>query len=203
VNLVLPHRLTPDWTFPNWALLPVVLYGSRLIAIDALASATAGLVALAVGLAFVVASPVIAYDRLKAGTDPNRPNSREVAEAAERMTDQPILRYWGSADITGGLPFYLPEAHPLDVDPLSAAGRSAIDATGLLAVCLENDAPCLTTAAALSGTERRAADVTIRRKFLGFSGPPAQFHITTLSRTPDEAVPSPRTDMDGPQRPVP
>ena len=48
VNLVVPARLTPDWTFPNWALLPVVLYGSRKIAVDSLAVAGAGLVALAV-----------------------------------------------------------------------------------------------------------------------------------------------------------
>ena len=44
VNLVVPARLTPDWTFPNWALLPVVLYGSRKIAVDSLAVAGAGLV---------------------------------------------------------------------------------------------------------------------------------------------------------------
>ena len=48
VNLAVPARLTPDWTFPNWALLPVVLYGSRKIAVDLLAVAGAGLVALAV-----------------------------------------------------------------------------------------------------------------------------------------------------------
>ena len=36
VNLAVPARLTPDWTFPNWALLPVVLYGSRKIAVDSL-----------------------------------------------------------------------------------------------------------------------------------------------------------------------
>ena len=52
VNLVLPARLTPDWTFPNWALLPVVLYGSRKIAVDSLAVAGAGLVALAVSFGF-------------------------------------------------------------------------------------------------------------------------------------------------------
>ena len=29
VNLAIPYRLTADWTYPNWALLPVVLYASR------------------------------------------------------------------------------------------------------------------------------------------------------------------------------
>jgi len=34
VNLVLPYRLTPDWTFPNWPLLPIVLYASLALVIS-------------------------------------------------------------------------------------------------------------------------------------------------------------------------
>ena len=34
INLVIPYRLTPDWTFSNWALLPLVLYGSPELVID-------------------------------------------------------------------------------------------------------------------------------------------------------------------------
>ena len=48
VNLAMPYRLTADWTYPNWALLPVVLYASRDIIVDERAVARAGLVALAV-----------------------------------------------------------------------------------------------------------------------------------------------------------
>ena len=33
VNLALPYRLTPDWTFPNWPLLPIVLYASLALVI--------------------------------------------------------------------------------------------------------------------------------------------------------------------------
>src|SRR6202034_2657107 len=29
VNVAFPYRLTPDWTFPNWALLPIILYAAR------------------------------------------------------------------------------------------------------------------------------------------------------------------------------
>ena len=47
VNLAIPYRLTPDWTFPNWALLPIVLYGARGLVVDERAVARAGLVALA------------------------------------------------------------------------------------------------------------------------------------------------------------
>ena len=151
VNLALPARLTPDWTFPNWALLPVVLYGSRKIAVDSLAAAGAGLVALAVSLAFVVASPFIAYAHLKAGLDPNRPSSQEVAALAEKMTNKPVRLYWGSPAITGNLPFYLAGTRRLEDDPLSDLGRSEIAAEGLVVACLDGDTPCLTTQAALGG----------------------------------------------------
>ena len=179
VNMIVPHRLTPDWTFPNWALLPVVLYGSRFIAVNTTAAATAGLVALTLSLASVVVSPIVAYERL--GAVPNtRPNSREIAEASVRLADKPLQRFWGTPEVTGGLPFYLAKTRPLDVDPLSAEGRAEIGRTGLLIVCSSNDSPCLATEAALAGAESRTADITVVHTFLGFSGPPANFRITVV-----------------------
>lgn len=179
VNMIVPHRLTSEWTFPNWALLPVVLYGSRLIKINATAAATAGLVAITLSLASVVVSPVIAYGRLDAVPN-TRPNSREIAEAAVRLADKPLQRFWGSPEVTGGLPFYLAKTRPLDVDPLSAEGRAKIGRTGLLIVCSSNDASCLAKEAALAGAESRTADITVVHTFLGFSGPPTNFRITVI-----------------------
>ena len=72
VNLAVPHRLTADWTYPNWALLPIILYASPDIAVDARAVARAGLVALAVTLAALIASPVVAYARLLRSQDQYR-----------------------------------------------------------------------------------------------------------------------------------
>jgi hypothetical protein len=187
-NLAMPHRLTAAWTYPNWALLPVVLYGSRKIVIDAAAAGAAGFVALAMGFLALVASPVVAYQKLKAGPDSNRPDAHQVAEAAERLAaGAPVRFFWGSTSLTGGLPFYLPQARPLDADPLSADGRAAIKAAGLLIVCFDNDAPCLKTDTALAGgaggagAEHRSADLTIRHSLLGLSGPPAKVHITVVS----------------------
>jgi 4-amino-4-deoxy-L-arabinose transferase-like glycosyltransferase len=186
-NLVLPHRLTAAWTYPNWALLPVVLYGSRKLVVDAAAAATAGLVALVFGFLVLVASPVVAYQKLRAGSDPNRPDAHQVAEAAELLAGgAPVRLFWGSAAVTGGLPFYLPNARPLDADPLSADGRTAIETAGLLVVCLDNDAPCISTDKALtdSGGEHRSADLTIRHSLLGFSGPPTKAHFTIVPALP-------------------
>ena len=108
VNLAIPYRLTPDWTFPNWALLPVVLYGARGLVVDERSVARAGIVALVAVLAVLIASPVIAAVRVTKGPDQFRPHFRQVAELAERLAGQPIKLYWGSLDVTGGLAIYLP-----------------------------------------------------------------------------------------------
>ena len=184
VNLVLPYRLTPDWTFPNWPLLPIVLYASLALVISTTAVAAAGLIALALTLAALVAAPFIAYQKLRAGADPNRPSSHHVVEVAEQLTAQPPLLFWGSPELTGGLPFYLPNAQPLEVSPLSPAGRAAIGASGLLVACFTDDAPCEATAAALARGASRSADVTYARSFLGLAGPPSLYRVTVVPRRP-------------------
>ncbi len=184
INLALPARLTPDWTFPNWALLPVVLYGSRKIAVDSLAVAGAGLIALAVSLGFVIASPFIAYAHLKAGLDSNRPSSREVAALAEKMSNKPLRLYWGSPEIAGNLPFYLAGTRRLEDDPLSDLGRSETAAQGLVVACLDSDTPCLTAQTALGGAGIATAKGAISRRFLGFSGKPIGFRVSVLPAQP-------------------
>src|SRR5262249_20025541 len=126
VNLALPYRLTPDWTFPNWPLLPIVLYASLALVISTTAAAAPALIAFALRLLMRVASPFSACQNLRAGADPNRPGSHHVAAVAERLAPQPPLLFWGSPELTGGLPFYLPSARPLEVSPLSPEGRAAI-----------------------------------------------------------------------------
>ena len=167
VDLVIPYRITPDWTFPNWALLPIVLYASPLLTIDARKASAAGLVAVAAVSACIVASPVIAYARLAAGADPNRPSSQQVAELAERIADKPAHLYWGSSALTESLPFYLAGTDRLKDDPLSDLGRSEISAEGLIVACRDDDTPCLTTQAALGGAGSRTARRHDRPQFSG------------------------------------
>ena len=183
VNLVLPHRLTAAWTYPNWALLPVVIYGSRHLIIDATATAAAGLAAVGMVLLALIASPVVAYEKLQAAPDHNRPDSEQVAMVAKRLAGgAPTGLFWGSAALASGLPFYLPDLRPLDADPLSAEGRAASKKAGLLIVCLDSDAPCRNTEAALTGSaaEARSDDVTIRHTFLGFAGPATTAHVSLV-----------------------
>jgi 4-amino-4-deoxy-L-arabinose transferase-like glycosyltransferase len=190
-NLVLPHRLTPDWTFPNWALLPIVLYSAPSLAIDAAAAAAAGLAALAVSIAFIVASPFIAYARLAGGPDHNRPHSQPIAALARELSPTPVRSFWGSPILVGNLPFYLPPAAPLHVDPASTAGRDEIARTGVLIVCRSDDAPCLATSAALAGREDKTLDASITRSFFGFSGAPENFRLSIVPARNDAPPASP------------
>ncbi len=179
VNLAIPYRLTPDWTFPNWALLPVVLYGARGLVVDERSVARAGIVALVAVLAVLIASPVIAAVRVTKGPDQFRPHFRQVAELAERLAGQPIKLYWGSLDVTGGLAIYLPGAQLL-TNPWSPEGRAAVSAQGLLVVCLASDAACRQTEKTLEKDGARTTPAALTRSFLGFTGPPLNVRITVV-----------------------
>lgn len=183
VNLALPHRLTAVWTYPNWALLPVVLYGSRRLVIDTTATAAAGLAAVAMMLLALIAAPVVAYEKLQAGPEPNRPDAQQVAVAGQGLSGGvPVQLFWGSPALANGLPFYWPGMRPLGADPLSSEGRTASNKAGLLIVCADSDAPCRGTEAALvgAGAEHRSNDITIRHTFLGFTGPATRAHVTVV-----------------------
>ena len=158
-----------------------MLYGSRQLVIDATATAVAGFAAVAMALIALIASPVVAYEKVQTGLDPNRPDAQQVAAAAERLAGgAPVRLFWGSAALAGGLPFYLPGARPLEAGPLSAAGRAASKREGLLLVCLDDDAPCRRTIAVLAAAEHRSDDITVRHTFLGFTGPASKVHITVV-----------------------
>jgi hypothetical protein len=180
VNLAVPYRLTPDWTFPNWALLPIVLYGARGLVVDQRSVARAGVFAVIAVLAVLVASPVIAAVRVVRGPDQFRPHFRQVVETAEQLAGKPLHFYAGSADLTAGLYIYMPGAQLMSANPLSADGRARSGARGLLVACLMTDTPCRQMSEALVSAGARTTTVALTRSFLGFSGPPLTVQITVV-----------------------
>lgn len=191
VNLIIPYRLTPDWTFPNWALLPVVLYGARGLVVDDRAVARAGVFALVVVAAIVIATPVIAAFRITYGPDHFRPHFRHVAELAQNLAGKPIEFVWGSEDIIDGLFYYLPDAQRFNPDPLSPEGRADSSAHQLVVICLSEDAGCHKTADALTEAGARTTIATSTRRFLGVSSRPLSFQITVV---PQAKPPARTTD---------
>ncbi len=184
VNLVIPYRITPDWTFPNWALLPVVLYGSSYLAIDTRATARAGLAGLAIVLAIVLVSPVMACVRIVSEPDQFRPHFRQAADLATRLSPQPVRLYWGSDEIVGGMQAYLPQARYLPY-PLSPEGRAAARAKGVVIVCLTGDLACRKVAETLAPSGAVTTAAGLKRSFLGISGPPLNVQVVVVS--PDAA----------------
>jgi len=183
-NLAFPHRLTALWTFPNWALLPVVLFGSPLITVHPVAVARAGLVALAVSLAAVMASPYVAYLRLKSNPGAHEAHFRQVADEVARLSTPSVQLIAGTREIVQGLPFYLPQFHPIELPSRTdAAASAAITAKGLVIICSSTDEPCRSASTAIMGPANRSTDVTFTRRFLGIEGPPDSYHITVIAAT--------------------
>jgi 4-amino-4-deoxy-L-arabinose transferase-like glycosyltransferase len=182
LNLASPYRLTPDWTYPNWALLPVVLFATPYISVDARDVARAGLFVLAVSLLAIIVSPFVAYDQLRSSREAYRAHFRQVADLGQKFAGDRVQLLWGSPGVVAGLPFYLPQARTLAADPTSAEGRAATASQGLMVVCVSDDEPCRKTAAALIDAGARTTTATFRRSFLGWSGAPMTFEITVVPR---------------------
>ena len=183
-NLALPHRLTTIWTFPNWALLPLVLFGSPYLTVRPVAAARAVIVTAMVLLAGVLVSPYLAYKRLWPQKYAQEAYYRLVARDVRRLAGGPVRLIYGSYEITQGLPFYLPEAHKVSSSQAPLLPSPGPSPQGFAVVCEAGDAACRQATAALTQPGIRAETVTYARKFLGASGPSATFVITIVPPAP-------------------
>jgi 4-amino-4-deoxy-L-arabinose transferase-like glycosyltransferase len=175
-NLAFPHRLTPLWTFPNWALLPVVLFGSPLLNVPALAAVRGVLLAACVTIGAVIASPFIGIQNL-GDSDQHRPHWRQLASEIAKRTDKPVQYLSGDGEILKGLYFLLPSAKPLQASP-STGSRLAILCTAIDVVCQSKG-----DALAQNGwTQSQWVGITLTRSFLGFDGPATPYRLKIVSR---------------------
>ncbi|HEY0236365.1 MAG TPA: glycosyltransferase family 39 protein [Afipia sp.] len=175
-NLAMPHRLTALWTFPNWALLPVVLFGSPLLNVPSLAALRGVLIATILTVGAVIAAPLIGVQNLH-NRDQHRQHAQQLAEEIGKLSDRPVEYLSGDGDIVKSLFFPLPSARPLQASP-PADARAAI-------VCLASDAACQSQGDALTQggwTGGPWSDVTLTRSFLGFAGPVSAYRIKIISR---------------------
>jgi 4-amino-4-deoxy-L-arabinose transferase-like glycosyltransferase len=181
-NMVFPHRLTALWTFPDWALLPVVLFGSPLIKIYPVGAARAALVAVSVSLTAVLAAPYVAYFRVTSKAEMHERHYRQVAEEILRLSKSP-QSIAGTREIVQGLFFYLPEARPIQTRLLSdSTALAGVRATSdVVIVCSGGDEPCRSSSSALASLADRPTNFTFTRTFFGFTASPATYHFTIIS----------------------
>ncbi|WP_458761061.1 glycosyltransferase family 39 protein [Afipia sp. TerB] len=179
VNIALPHRLTSVWTFPNWAILPVVLFGSPLLSVPRQAAVRAVAIAAIVTIISAMAAPWIAYRNLTDPSNAHRQHWQELADAVSALSPRPIRYFVASPGITEGLAFYLPTAKPLSMVP-SAKQSNEIRQQGLAVICASADASCEAVGNAF-GTQGWT-DIHLVRTYLGFEGPASSYRIKIVAR---------------------
>lgn len=176
VNLMYHHRLTPLWTFPNWALLPVILFGSPRLNVPAVAAARACLTALAVSLTATMVSPLVARAHLAPRLRTDAAHYRQVAAAIVSLANSPAVLIGGSEGVVQGLFYYLPAAWPMNGPPPNDS-RAKSSITARVMICIEGDVACRAAADSLAGSSGSVSDVTFAKTFLGFSSPPLTYRI--------------------------
>jgi hypothetical protein len=153
-------------------------------------------VAMAMAAGALVAAPLVAWWHLAgAAHQANYPRllAAELAAEWKRTTSQPLKFVGGPFELADPVSFYLPE-HPLtyyllDHQRLTRehymwylapwADRASIERDGAAVGCPSSDGDCLrymdSFLARLPHTQPR--EVVLRRRWLGFEGPPARFTI--------------------------
>jgi Dolichyl-phosphate-mannose-protein mannosyltransferase len=189
-------RLLSLWSMPALGLLPVVLLMSPLIVVPRRAVVHTAAIAMAVAVGALIAAPLYAWWQL-AGT-PHHANyphllAAELAAEWKRTTSRPLKFVGGPFELANPVSFYLPERpltyYLLDFRQLSRkhymwylapwADRASLERDGVALGCPSSDGDCLrymnSFLALVPHTQPR--EVVLRRRWLGFEGPPARFTI--------------------------
>jgi 4-amino-4-deoxy-L-arabinose transferase-like glycosyltransferase len=189
-------RLLSLWCMPAFGLLPVVLLMSPLIVVPRLAAVYTAAAAMAIAAGALVAAPLVAWWQL-AGAAPYAHYPRllaaELAAEWRRTTSQPLKFVGGPFELADPLSFYLPERpltyYLLDYQRLPRehhmwflapwADRASIERDGAAIGCPSSDGDCLRFMSSFLARRphTQPREVVLRRRWLGFEGPPAPFTI--------------------------
>jgi 4-amino-4-deoxy-L-arabinose transferase-like glycosyltransferase len=187
--LVKNINLLSLWNTPALNLLPVMLLGSRLVTVPRVAVLRIAGVITLLTLLIVAASPFVAFALLKTGVENDAAYARLLMEATEREwhkdTDKPLKLIGGPFALVSTAAFYgkdRPSTYPQFsryLAPWVDDNRIARDGMAIMcsdwALCLQY----MDAVAARYGGGRRA-EVTLARRWLWFSGPPARFFMTLI-----------------------
>jgi 4-amino-4-deoxy-L-arabinose transferase-like glycosyltransferase len=190
VNLARPVRLTPIWTIPNWSLLPVVLLASPMVAVPREAALRILATALALPIAAVIVSPVVALTTHHLGRADDHTRYRLIADAIaatwRSATAQPLRLIGGARgpDSLNGPVFYLADAVPVDVFNPSFApwiARERIATQGIALICPVEQKSCIDEIDRID--QARTAirrEVTLARSHFGIRGRTVRYLIAAV-----------------------
>jgi len=188
---VVGFEITSLWTMSAWALLPVVLLSSPLIALDRKPVTATLSAAVVFPIVMVAAAPFIAAAIHRGDGTPAAMHSRllaqRVAHEWRRATDKPLLMVAGESDLAFGVAAYLPgrpSAFPefnRRLAPWVDVARLKRD--GVAIVCQAADPTCSMPAAAL-GLNGPRTEVDVTRSYFGTLGPTGRYVIVIVPPQP-------------------
>ena len=173
-------EITSLWSMPAWTLLPVLLLSSPQVTWREIDTKRVLLLAIALPLVMLIASPFIAMMVQRQGPAPAAAQAELLARQIERewnqVTPQPLAFIGGDEEIAYDVAAYAadrPRALP-GMTPDATELRHA----GQVLVCFASDATCKTAAATLPGA--RVIESTIVRNFWRFPGKPQNYTIVVV-----------------------
>jgi hypothetical protein len=175
--------LSSVWSMPAFALMPVVLLSSPLIALHRKAMLATVAIAAVVPLLMVVAAPVIAAHVSGDDLKPSAAHSSLLAKRIERewrrVTYKPLNIVGGDQDLAFGVAFYLP-SYPLafpapDFDrTVKLVTPARLAREGMAIVCGPAPNPC---PAQVGSAAHRRFEVDVARTYRGVADKPAHYVI--------------------------
>jgi hypothetical protein len=182
-------QLDPLWSMSAMTLLPVVLFGSPLVAVKR--AAAVGVLALAIvfPLVMVAASPVIAFVIHLQGVPNYASHYRLIAQAVEQAwqarTNQPLRIVGGNRPVVDGSNFYFTgrPATFVVTEPARTpwVDQARIERDGIAIVCPEVETSCLQEQDAYAARHGAKIDeVTLARSFFGTTDTPIKYRIAII-----------------------
>jgi 4-amino-4-deoxy-L-arabinose transferase-like glycosyltransferase len=192
--------LNPIWTMPGLILLPPVLLSSSLLAMSRQALVATMAFVIALPLAMLAASPVIAIAIHRAGPDPVSAHSKLLAtrvdEEWHRNERRPLRVVGGDFGIANATAFYLPgqvSAYPVlepETAPWVTPESIARDGAAMVCGLYPGFHECtlvikLAIDKAIAGNPPpRNTELTLTRTFWGISGEPERYLIMIVPPRP-------------------
>jgi hypothetical protein len=180
-------RMTSLWTMSALSLFGVVLLSSPLVHFTRKSAAVVASIAIVVSIAALLASPLIAIEKLHGGIENHAAYTRAVAKEVqkqwEQTTTQPLHIVESVFSLANSVAFYLEKkALPVSFDARTRPPwdtPETIDQFGAALICPAASAACRSTMTGIVAGRpvARHAEVTVQPHWLGFSGDPRGFVI--------------------------
>lgn len=193
------------WSMSAFALLPVMLLSSPLVAISRRDAMRVLALAVVFPIVMAAVAPAIAFGVHRTAKSTGIAHSSVVVDAVERFwretSDQPLANFAGYDELTDGVAFYM-RNHPRAVHLLdglvSQKARERVDRDGVVLLCPERTRAAVGAewchAAATSyvwcSIPGKETEIEVSRRYLGVDGQRARYRLYAIPPWQFEKLPS-------------